>query len=155
IELACLSTITFNYLKTIRTSYTEQKQNPKQKYDYGISHAKKALNYTICADTVNKLVDYLEKFIEKTKIELDKQQNHVENVKNMDIGRQPKRYKSGVQSKRLPTKKAKGIRDITNEAIILNNDNNLKSNSNSSNSNSLSKRVRHCQKCKQAGHYAP
>ncbi|CAG8818105.1 5852_t:CDS:2, partial [Gigaspora margarita] len=105
----------FNHLKTIRTSYNEQKQNSKQKYGYGISHAKKALDYAIYADTVNELVDYLEEFIEKTKIELDKQQNHIENVENMDI-------------------------DITDEAIILNNDNNLESNGNSSNSNSSSKR---------------
>ncbi|CAG8796384.1 9455_t:CDS:1, partial [Gigaspora rosea] len=114
----------FNHLKTIRTSYTQEKQNSKQKYGYGMSHAKKALDYAIRADNVNELVDYLERFIEKTKSELDKQQNHVENVKNMVIGDpiyvqhkgcQPKRYKSRGESERLPTKKAKGIRVITDE----------------------------------------
>ncbi|CAG8595120.1 17519_t:CDS:2, partial [Gigaspora rosea] len=105
-----------------------------------MSHAKKALDYTIRADNVNELVDYLERFIEKTKSELDKQQNHVENVKNMHKGHQPKRYKSRGEGERLPTKKAKGIRVITDEAIILNNDNDIESSSSNSNNLNNSKR---------------
>lgn len=73
--------------------------------------AKKALNYAVRADNVDELVSYLERFIEKMKIELDEQQESVENtiigdpIRVKHKGRQPKRYKSGGED--LPKKRYK------------------------------------------------
>ncbi|CAG8817149.1 7785_t:CDS:2, partial [Gigaspora margarita] len=63
----------FNYLTTIRKiAYTEQKQNPRQKYGFGLGYTKKALDYAFRANNIDNFINYLEKFIEKTKVELDK-----------------------------------------------------------------------------------
>ncbi|CAI2175783.1 9836_t:CDS:2 [Funneliformis geosporum] len=77
------------------------------------------------ADKVDDFVNYLEVFIENMKVELDKQENF--NVKNLTI-RDPicVQYKVDNQN--------------------LNNKNKVASNL---------RRIRHCQKCKQAGHYTP
>ncbi|CAG8698836.1 13082_t:CDS:1, partial [Gigaspora rosea] len=39
-----------------------------------MGHAKKELDYAVWANNVDELVSCLEKFIEKTKVELEKQQ---------------------------------------------------------------------------------
>ncbi|CAG8577223.1 10757_t:CDS:2, partial [Racocetra fulgida] len=69
-----------------------------EKYGFGMGHAKKALDYAIRANKVDKFVEYLKKFIEETKGELD-----IENIANLIVGDpirvqhkgcQPNRYKS-------------------------------------------------------------
>ncbi|CAG8701366.1 4496_t:CDS:1, partial [Gigaspora rosea] len=103
-----------------------------------MGYTKKALNYAVRADNVDELVSYLERFIEKMKIELDEQQESVENtiigdpirVKHKE--RQPKRYKSGGED--LPKKKIQKVQDMTN----------------ASEGSSNLKRIRHCQNCGQA-----
>ncbi|CAG8672259.1 1549_t:CDS:1, partial [Racocetra fulgida] len=83
--------------------YIEKKQGSKQKYGFGISYAKKALNNVIQADKVNEFVNYLERFIKTMKDDLDKQQKNANDIKNLAIddpihvwhkGRQPNYYKS-------------------------------------------------------------
>ncbi|RIB26090.1 hypothetical protein C2G38_2030517 [Gigaspora rosea] len=90
--------LSFNHLENIReTVYVEHKRSPKQKYGLGMGYAKKALDYAIRADNVDKFVNYLEKFIERTKAKIDE-----ESTENVIIGdpisvkhkgRQPKRYR--------------------------------------------------------------
>ncbi|CAG8773044.1 15470_t:CDS:1, partial [Racocetra fulgida] len=66
----------FNHLSKIRkTECIKQKPGPKQKYGFRMGYAKKALDYTIRVNKVDELVNYLEKFIEDTKCELDNRQN--------------------------------------------------------------------------------
>ncbi|CAG8847474.1 13872_t:CDS:2, partial [Gigaspora margarita] len=63
-----------------------QLQGPKQKFGYGIEYTKKALDYAICADKIDELVNQLEKFIKNTKKELFIYQ---ENDSNNDIVSDP------------------------------------------------------------------
>ncbi|CAG8625254.1 8270_t:CDS:2, partial [Racocetra fulgida] len=75
----------FNHLSDIRKlTHVEQKRSSKQKYGFGISYAKKALDYTIRADKVDEFINYLERFIKDTKDELDKHQD-VTNIENLIV----------------------------------------------------------------------
>ncbi|CAG8574923.1 16380_t:CDS:2, partial [Racocetra fulgida] len=47
-----------------------QLHDPRQQFGFGIGYAKKALDYTIHIDKMNKLVNQLDKFINKMKEEL-------------------------------------------------------------------------------------
>ncbi|CAG8817228.1 19920_t:CDS:2, partial [Racocetra fulgida] len=73
------------------------------------------LDYTIRANKVDEFVEYLKKFIEETKGELD-----IENIKNLIVGRQPNRYKSGGE---IPYKRK--ICDTTNASNYDLNENKL------------------------------
>jgi len=90
----------FQHLERIRqTSNIVQLQGPKQKFGFGMSYAKKALNYAIRADKVNEFVSHLQSFIQKTKEELSDSQENNDNIIGNPIqvkhkGRQPNRYKS-------------------------------------------------------------
>ncbi|CAG8609669.1 5483_t:CDS:2, partial [Racocetra fulgida] len=110
----------------IKTNYSEQKQSLKQKYGFGIGYTKKALDYAVWTDNVDELVSYLEKFIEKAKLELNKQEKN-DNVENIIINNSiytkykehlPKYYKLGEED--LPRKKVRNIRDITNSVNQVN-----------------------------------
>ncbi|CAG8530594.1 9814_t:CDS:2, partial [Gigaspora rosea] len=123
--------LAFNYLATIRKiAYTEQKQNPRQKYGFGLGYAKKALDYAIRANIVDDFINYLERFIEKTNIELDKPKE------NNNIN-----YLEDIEDPILTKKVQNSENDVTTQ--------------NSSTSNSNPKRERHCHKCGQTEHYAP
>ncbi|CAG8534264.1 3683_t:CDS:2, partial [Gigaspora rosea] len=81
------------------------------------SYAKKALDYAIRVDNVDKFVSYLEKFIERMKADIDEESN--ENVIIGDPirvkhkGCQPKCYRS--EGEVLPRKKKlQNIRDTSN-----------------------------------------
>ncbi|CAG8842516.1 1599_t:CDS:2, partial [Gigaspora margarita] len=112
----------FNCLINIRkTACVEQKRNSKQKYGFGMGYAKKVLDYAIQADKVNKFVNYLGRFIETIKSDLDKQQEN-------DSGEIPLKKKAWVHQ------------DNTVDQTVCNNDE----------LNSNSKRVKLCHKCKQA-----
>jgi hypothetical protein len=61
--------VLFNHIANFRQlANVEQKRGPKQKYGFGMSYAKKALDYAIRADKVDNFVDLLEVFIEDTKV---------------------------------------------------------------------------------------
>ncbi|CAG8759415.1 3145_t:CDS:1, partial [Racocetra fulgida] len=128
---------------------------PKQKYGFKIGYAKKALDYTIQADKVDEFVNYLERFIEDTKNELDKRQD-VMNIENLIVidpirvqhkGRQPNQYKSGGE---VPSKRK--VLNTTNTNNQVSNDNGIPQSSGSGGGST--KRVRHCQKYKKVGYYA-
>ncbi|CAG8529636.1 22357_t:CDS:2 [Gigaspora rosea] len=85
-----------------------------------MGYAKKALDYAIRADNVDKFVNYLEKFIERTKAKIDE-----ESTENVIIGdpisvkhkgRQPKRYRledtstSNVAESSTGSSNAKSVR---------------------------------------------
>ncbi|CAG8744405.1 17600_t:CDS:1, partial [Gigaspora rosea] len=79
--------LAFNYLTTIRKiAYTEQMQNLRQKYSFGLGYTKKAFDYTIRANNVNDFINYLERFIEKTKVELDKlkENNNINYIEDIE-----------------------------------------------------------------------
>lgn len=114
-----------------------------------IDYAKKALDYTIQADKLNEFVGQLENFIKRVKEKLSNNEENIDSIVRDLIqvkhkGRQPNRYKS--RGKLLQKKKTKTIRDITNVndhfGLVIQDFSNQKC-------------VRHCQKCKKAGHYAP
>ncbi|CAG8699479.1 10223_t:CDS:2, partial [Cetraspora pellucida] len=150
-QLSC-QPLLFNHISDVRkTEIIKHKQGPKQKYGFGMGYAKKALDYAIRANKVCELVSYLERFIEDTKGELDKQQDDIGSIENLVVsdpicaqhkGRQPNRYK--LEGEVLYKK---NIHSATNSTNQVSNENEL-AQSYSSNSSS-SKRVRHCQKCKQ------
>ncbi|CAG8523624.1 7260_t:CDS:1 [Gigaspora rosea] len=106
-----------------------------------MGYAKKALDYAFRADNVDEFVNYLEKFIERTKAEIDE-----ESTENVIIGDpicvkhkrcQPKRYRS--EDEDLPRKKKlQNIQDTSTGNVA-------KSFTCSSNAKS----VRHCQNCRQ------
>ncbi|CAG8650653.1 20016_t:CDS:2, partial [Racocetra fulgida] len=85
-----------------------------------------ALDYTVYTDNIDKLVSYLENFVEKAKLELNKQEknNNIENIIiNNPIcakhkGCLLKCYKSREED--LPRKKVRNIRDITNSVNQVN-----------------------------------
>ncbi|CAB4422731.1 unnamed protein product [Rhizophagus irregularis] len=98
---------------------------------------------------MTELVNQLESFIEETKEELSNNQENIDSIVKDPIqvkhkGQQPNRYKSGGETSR---KRKKTIKDITNV--------------NDQHSGPMiqdfgnQKRVRHCQKYKKTGHYAP
>ncbi|CAG8642797.1 23463_t:CDS:1, partial [Gigaspora rosea] len=93
-----------------------------------MGYAKKALDYAIRADKVDEFVNYLERFIETIKSDLNKQQENICNVENLIIkdpihvqykGRQPNHYKSGGE---VPLKKKAWVhQDNTVDQIVYNN----------------------------------
>ncbi|CAG8792928.1 15940_t:CDS:2, partial [Cetraspora pellucida] len=150
----------FNHLVNIRkTTHIVQKQNPKQKYSFRIGYAKKALNYAVQINKVDKFINYLEKFIKIMKSDLERQQENINDDEYLDIddpiyvrhkGCQPNHYKS--EGEGSSKKKIRILHDNMANQILNNNNSNNELNQNVSNSNP--KCVRHCYKCKQAGHYA-
>ncbi|CAG8806409.1 2622_t:CDS:2, partial [Racocetra fulgida] len=55
--------LSFQQLARFRkTSNTEHPQGPKQKYGFGMGHAKKALDLAIRVDKVEEFVSYIERF---------------------------------------------------------------------------------------------
>ncbi|CAG8721299.1 1972_t:CDS:2, partial [Cetraspora pellucida] len=111
-------------------------------------------------DKVDEFINYLEKFIKIMKGDLERQQKNINDNKYLDIDdpicvrhkrHQPNHYKS--RGKGSSKKKMRILHDNMANQILSNNDSNNELNQNISDSNS--KYVRHCYKCKQAGHYAP
>ncbi|CAG8648598.1 18518_t:CDS:2 [Gigaspora margarita] len=108
LESAQPTSLSFQYLMRFKqTPNIVQLKGPKQKYEF--------------ANNIDEFVNEIERFIENTKKNIH---NQDENINPTDIGRQPKRYKSGGE---LPKKKVAKIESSNVES---------------------KKRKRHCQKYK-------
>jgi hypothetical protein len=144
--------LSFQHLANFRkTPNIVQSRGPKQKYGFGMSYAKKALDIAVRTDKVNEFVNQMEYFIENVKVDLSEQQ---ENAISMHIGdplrvrhkgRQPNRYKSCGEPQK---KKVRRIQDITNHITNKDNEEVITGQEDK-------KRERRCKKCNQVGHYAP
>ncbi|CAG8819349.1 6141_t:CDS:2, partial [Cetraspora pellucida] len=69
----------------LETTHIVQKQNPKQKYSFGIDYVKKVLDYAVQVDKVDEFINYLEKFIEIMKDNLERQQKNIDDNEYLDI----------------------------------------------------------------------
>ncbi|CAG8804098.1 1499_t:CDS:2, partial [Gigaspora margarita] len=111
-----------------------QLHSPKQKYGFGMGYAKKALDLAIRTNKVNDLVNELECFIEKTKNDIDKDDNDSAGVQDLlqvrHKGQQPKRYKSGGELPKkvmgLETKRENDIAKSVKKLVIMHHDAQIK-----------------------------
>ncbi|PKY31010.1 hypothetical protein RhiirB3_448389 [Rhizophagus irregularis] len=102
----------FQYLANFRqTPNIVQLQSSKQKYEFGMGYAKKALDLAIRTDKVVEFVNQVKCFIENTKVELSEYQKNMhisDPLRVQHKGRQPNRYRLYGE---LQKKKAKHMQD--------------------------------------------